>query len=124
MLSSEQETCAHFANTTDTKASQVRSLNDGLRQDGRGGRFVITNGINALGLPAVAGIIGKLRSFDDFSADNDPHGEHDMGAFEWEGIRILWKIDYYDKRLEYGSSDPADAAFTTRVLTIMLTSEY
>jgi hypothetical protein len=124
MLSSEQETCANFANWTETKSSRVRSLNDGLRRDGCGGRFVITNGINALGLPAVAGIIGKLRGFDDFSADNDPYGEHDMGAFDWEETRILWKIDYYDKRLEYGSPDPADAAVTTRVLTIMLTSEY
>jgi hypothetical protein len=27
--------------------------------------------------------------------DNDPHGEHDFGAFEHEGQRIFWKIDYY-----------------------------
>ncbi|MCP5386899.1 MAG: DUF3768 domain-containing protein [Novosphingobium sp.] len=31
---------------------------------------------------------------------------------------------YYDPSLTYGSDDPADPAQTTRVLTVMLTSEY
>jgi len=37
---------------------------------------------------------------------------------------MFWKIDYYDRSLEYGSNDPADPSQTVRVLTIMLASEY
>ncbi|MEQ1708542.1 MAG: DUF3768 domain-containing protein [Terricaulis sp.] len=36
----------------------------------------------------------------------------------------MLEIDCYNKSLRYGSDDPADPAVTTRVLTIMLASEY
>jgi Protein of unknown function (DUF3768) len=70
------------------------------------------------------GIYAVVQSFKDFTEDNDPHGEHDFGSFEYAGERCFWKIDYYDKAMEYGSDDPADPAKTTRVLTIMLAEEY
>jgi hypothetical protein len=57
---------------------------------------------------------------DAFTPDSDPYGEHNFGSFEHNGIRVFWKIDYYDRNLEYGSEDPSDPAQTTRVLTIML----
>ena len=66
----------------------------------------------------------KVEMFDSFTEDNDPHGERDFGAFEHEGQRIFWKIDYYDRSLTYGSENPADPQQTVRVLTIMLASEY
>jgi len=42
------------------------------------------------------------------TSDNDPHGEHDFGSFELAGNKFFWKIDYYDRRLKWGSEDPAD----------------
>ena len=62
--------------------------------------------------------------FDDFNADNDPHGEHDFGAFQIEHLKFFWKIDYYDKDLCYGSENPTDPDVTERVLTLMLAEEY
>jgi hypothetical protein len=56
--------------------------------------------------------------------DNDPYSEHDFGSFEIEGDKFFWKIDCYDKTLEFGSPDPTDPSVTTRLLTIMLASEY
>ena len=46
--------------------------------------------------------------------------ERDRGEFQINGRTVLFRIDYYDAALEYGSEDPADAAQTTRVLTILL----
>ena len=69
-------------------------------------------------------LINEEALRDAFCEDNDPYGEHDFGAFEVEGEKLFWKIDYYDKALEHGSEDPADPTRTTRVLTVMLASEY
>ena len=68
--------------------------------------------------------LAKVIAFDAFSADNDPHHEHDFGSFELEGEKLFWKIDYYDSDLTYGSEDPNDVEKTHRVLTIMLASDY
>ena len=74
-------------------------------------------------------ICEKVETFDSFTPDNDPHREHDFGAFEHGGHKIFWKIDYYDRASfgtgrDMGSEDPSDPAQTLRVLTIMLASEY
>jgi len=100
----------------------VRGLNDRFRQNLCGGRVLVTPGIAAREDAEI--IVTRVRTFDDFSEDNDPYGEHDFGAFDQDGDKIFWKIDYYDADLMAGSPDPADAAVTTRVLTIMLAEEY
>ncbi|TGY88222.1 DUF3768 domain-containing protein [Marinicauda algicola] len=84
----------------------------------------MTGGVEALGLAFINQAIVKMRQFDRFTEDNDPHGEHDFGSFELEGERLFWKIDYYDTTLEKASPDPANPSLTTRVLTLMLASEY
>jgi Protein of unknown function (DUF3768) len=66
----------------------------------------------------------QVAHFWDFTADNDPHGEHDFGSFTLVGRKFFWKIDHYDKRCEFGSEDPSDPEKTTRVLTLMLAEEY
>jgi hypothetical protein len=61
-----------------------------------------------------------VETFDVF----DPYGEHDFGAFEHNGQRIFWKIDYYGLTMTNGSEDPSDPKHTVRMLTVMLASEY
>jgi hypothetical protein len=65
-----------------------------------------------------------VRTFDDFTPDNDPWGEHDFGAFEHERHKIFWKIDCYDLLLRNGSRDPSDPALSRRVVTVMFAKEY
>jgi hypothetical protein len=103
---------------------RIAALNDRLRTTLVGGQVVITQGVAALGMCAVAEIILKVRTFDNFGIDNNPHGERDFGAFDHLSARIFWKIDYYDTTLKFGSEDPTDPAKTTRVLTILLASEW
>ena len=106
---------------------RIRALNDRFRQEfpvSALGKFVTTRGIAALPSDEQAEIMHKVVHFDDFNEDNDPHGEHDFGSIEHNDTKIFWKIDYYDKNLEYASEDPSDSKVTTRVLTIMLAEEY
>ena len=108
----------------DTKTKAIRNLNQLFRTTFITGRVVITSGISALAEAHQSEIISKVRTFDDFTEDNDPYGEQDFGAFEHAGQKIFWKIDYYNRDMSAGSEDPADPKQTTRVLTIMLAEEY
>jgi len=90
----------------------------------QGGSLVFTCGVIALGEDAHLSILEALAAFDDFDADNDPHGEHDFGELVIEGQRLFFKFDYYDLDLQAHSPDPANPAVTKRVLTIMLAEEY
>jgi Protein of unknown function (DUF3768) len=109
-----------------SKTEQIRTLNDQLRQNLNTGigTAVITTGVAALGDEAVARIVKTIAVYDDFCRDNDPHCEHDFGAFEADGHTIFFKINYYDPTLTYHSDDPADPSITHRVITIMLAQEY
>jgi hypothetical protein len=102
----------------------IRDLNDTFRASLEGGKVLVTQGVQILGLAATAVILQTVARFTCFTQANDPHDEHDFGGFEYRDVSIFWKIDYFDKQLEFASPDPADPTVTTRVLTIMLASEY
>ncbi len=113
-----------MTSTTDSNADRIRQLNDAFRRTFVGGAVMITQGVEAMPLDQRRSLLQKVRSFDAFSEDNDPHQEHDFGSIDEAGIRCFFKIDYYDRKTEFGSPDPADPAVTTRVMTIMLADEY
>ena len=106
------------------KTNRIRELNDALRRTFTGGRVMLTSGVDALPPDVKAKVLQAVRSFDAFDNSNDPHREHDFGAFEIDDQRYFWKIDYYSPDLQGGSEDPADPKVTTCVLTIMLAWEY
>lgn len=104
--------------------ARIRELNDAFRSSLLGGRIMLTSGVQALDAAELRLLLNLVRRYDQFSEDNDPYGEHDFGSIDFNGTRYFWKIDYYDKSLEQGSVDPADADKTTRVLTLMRADEY
>jgi hypothetical protein len=108
----------------DAKTARIRALNDQLRKNFSSGIAVITPGVAALGPAAVERIVKTIMVYDDFCHANDPFEEHDFGAFDAEGERVLFKIDYYDSTRTFHSPDPADPDVTERVITIMLAEEY
>ena len=142
MRSETFNTNAKIAN--DLKTKRVSELNDKLREmifkDVKAinkelkswlyaqpikDKIVITPGINALTNQQQLYIFNRVKNFKDFNKGDDPYGEKDFGAFNnEEDIKIFWKIDYYDNNLKYHSEDKSDPDKTTRVLTIMLASEY
>lgn len=118
------------------KTTSIREQNDAFRchtamADARGikGQFLITEGVSAKPEKDRGMILDLVRMFGqydglEFAEENDPHGEHDFGAFDYRGQKFFWKIDYYNCDLTAGSEDPANPTLTQRVLTVMLASEY
>jgi len=118
---------------------RVAELNDKLRdkilyglyyrknlpESERKDQIVFSKGVSEMPDQQQMYILNRVRNFNKFNIDNDPHGEHDFGSFvDEEDIKIFWKIDYYDNDLKYHSEDKSDPDKTTRVLTIMKASEY
>jgi hypothetical protein len=115
---------SNTSTVNDNRRRKIRDLNDELRVHHRGGIVVITPGIAALGASTVCRIAAAIAGFRTFDADNDPYGEHDCAVMTVEGVRIIWKVDYYDLRRQFHSSDPSNPEVTRRVLTIMRADEY
>jgi hypothetical protein len=104
--------------------NKIALLNDSLRRTFEGGKVVMTDGVAALPENELAQLLVKVRSFAEFTSDNDPHGEHDFGSLDLSGQTYFFKVDYYALDMDGGSEDPADPTKTTRVLTIMRADEY
>lgn len=109
---------------TTNKTEAIRALNNTFRSTFIGGRVLLTPGVQALDEVNLNGLLTQVRTFDAFTPDNDPHGEHDFGSIDQGDVRYFWKIDYYAPDMQRHSDDPADAAITRRVLTIMRADEY
>lgn len=123
---------------TISRSERIARLNDRARQAmGLACVAVATDGFRALSGEDQSRVRELVETFDAFTPDNNPYGERDFGAIYQEGeglwtttrpVRpsetVFWKIDAYDRDLQFGSEDPADPAVTRRVLTIMLASEY
>lgn len=112
-----------------THTAAIAALNDRFRREGPDsgipGRWMLTQGIATLHPLKLVEIDRQVRAHPAFDEGDDPHGEHDFGAFDVAGVgKVFWKIDYYAPDMEHGSEDPADPARTVRVLTVMLASEY
>lgn len=108
----------------DQRTATIRTKNDAFRSSFIGGRVMLTQGANSLADEVKGAVLNAVQAFDEFSPTNAPHGEHDFGAITLNSTAFFWKIDYYDRDLQYGSPDPADDAVTCRVLTIMHAEEY
>jgi hypothetical protein len=94
-----------------TRNDAIRRLLPLTHQDDR---FVMTCGIDALGVEVITDAIQVVRDFNEFTEDNDPYGEHDFGSFILtNGDKAFWKID------DYQGHDGIRC-----VMTILLADEY
>jgi hypothetical protein len=116
-----------------TDHSEIARQNDEFRRTyGQServpGQIMMTPGIAAFDALVMMKIQSAIILFNDFSEDNDPHAEHDFGAFtvnvDGEDTTVWFKIDLYDPSYTAGSEKPDDTAQTRRVMTILLPSEY
>lgn len=110
--------------TLRSKSREIAALNDLARQTFLFCRVVLSEGLMTLEEDDLQAVVSLVRSFTDFTKDNDPYGEHDFGMVEHQGEKYFWKFDYYDQKMEFGSPQPSDPSQTTRVLTVFLAEEY
>jgi hypothetical protein len=78
----EQQMNAQFA--------RIRSLNDALRTEFKGGLVVLSPGVRGLPPELRMRVIKQVKQFADFTTDIDPHQEHDFGTFELNEMRYIW----------------------------------
>ena len=84
-----------------SQTQTICSLNDRFRQGDMNiqGKILITSGLNHLLAEQdreASELLKKVQDYSDFDEDNDPHGEHDFGAFDFRGEKCFWKIDGVD----------------------------
>jgi hypothetical protein len=101
--------------------SKIALLNDAFRTTLSGGTVLLSAGVHELPDMVKAAAIRRVATFDAFTEDNDPYGEHDFGSFDLCGRRFFWKIDLYE---EPGVKSKNGEPVVNRVLTIMLADEY
>ena len=119
---------------TNERSEKIAKLNDQLRSKigypfnsliDTNDQFVLTQGIiDSFNDGEIKTIFHDIKTFDNFNEGNDPYQERDFGSLTAKGRNIFWKIDYYDNDLKYHSPDNTNTEVTTRVLTVMLSSEY
>lgn len=93
------------------KSTQIAALNDEFRRTLKGGRKAMTPRLNKLSGDAISALWLLIKGFDDFQPANAAQSDHDFGAFTYEGVDFAWAID-------------ASQCSQTRVITLMLASEY
>ena len=123
------------------QTARIARLNDLARRAmGVACNAVATFGFRSLPDADQSQVRELIETYEAFDEDGDPHGERDFGAIyqlacgrwtterpkvrEYERERVFWKLDYYDRQMEFASDDAANPAITRRVLTIMLSDEY
>lgn len=107
------------------KAAEIRRLNDRFRKDPmRYGKFYMTRGVASMPTEFIRKAVQAMKDFSAFDDANDPHGEHDLCAFDIDGVKLFAKVDYYNRTMTAGSEDPSNDAITLRVLTLMRAEDY
>nr|WP_313011771.1 DUF3768 domain-containing protein [Brucella intermedia] len=107
------------------KSTRIRELNDRLRTEGTGGQVVAVGRLAHEDGEFRQRVLDAVRAQQVTTGDgDDPYSEHDFGNLEVEGQQIIWKIDYYDLNMEFGSDAPEDPDQTRRVLSIMRAEDY
>lgn len=137
-----------FITLEQRQKGQIRDLNDLARTAmGVAGRLTMTaNLVGSLEPWQLSALREKVETYDHWEPENDAYEEHDFGtiygmrkgtSIAWtdkppvdtdkipfKGITVFFKIDVFDKKLEYGSEEPWNPKKSTRVLTLMLAEDY
>lgn len=109
--------------TTMSPLQKNRTLNDHFRKTAKGGIVSISWGIHMLGRAEVDTIMKKLGGIEgDRSCGAD--SEHDNGEITVSTRSIYWEINCYNKEFDDTSVDSTNPDQTTRLITLILGTEF
>ncbi|MGB3508169.1 MAG: DUF3768 domain-containing protein [Microcoleaceae cyanobacterium] len=107
------------------KITTIGMLNDRFRQGDRSlGEYKMSRQVLALPLKKQKQLFKLIQEFYDFTPENDPRGEHNMGQVIMDGVEYIWKIDYLDTSMIMLSNEPEDINKTTRILLVIRADEF
>lgn len=85
-----------------------------------GASLIVTQGVKDRFEDWQGGVLGAVVEYKKFTEDNDPYGEHDMGFFEVEDTKLMFKWDDWTDVPE----DMKTPGVGPLMLTVMLAEEY
>ena len=95
-------------------------LNDRFRVSGK--NVSLTKGVSEI--DDLDGLLEEIRHFHAFSPYIEDTDEHDFGSLYWDGKQIFWRISYYKGKKQLGVWEDPLKYDCTRVITVMLATEY
>ena len=104
-----------------SKQSQIRIINDKLLAGvDRVGIIHFEPQILNFGLEFKNKVRMALKDFSNFNRFDDPHKEHEAGQFIVQGQWLIFRIHYFNLKMNGKSFAPWDARRTRRVLFVRL----
>ena len=97
---------------------KIRILNDAFRQEPKAANVYISLEVVRLGETKLKELFSKLKSYTNFTTENDPDGDYSSGVIQLGKHKIDWGIYYWDLDGEEDSPDPSNAKVTTRILNL------
>jgi hypothetical protein len=119
-----RESWKTFSDEAIENTKKIQEINDRVRRAEATALVLIAGDMSQEDSSIHVAAMKVVSEFDAFNEENDPHGEHDHGSFDLNGEKCMWKIDYCDLELRFGSEKPWDETVTKRVLTIFYARDY
>lgn len=106
------------------KKTTIAKLNDRFRNGDKSlGEYKMSRQVLALPRKKQKQLFQEIQEFSDFTPENDPRGEHDLGQVTMDDVDYIWKIDYLDTSMIMLSDEPEDINKTTRILLVIRADE-
>ncbi|MGD1809612.1 DUF3768 domain-containing protein [Dapis sp. BLCC M126] len=108
----------------EVRGTTIAKLNDRFRSGDKSlGEYRMSRQVLALPRKKQKELFKEIQDFSDFTPENDPKGQHEMGQVTLDGVEYIWKIDYLDTSMIMLSDVPEDINKTTRVLLVIRSDE-
>ncbi|MCL2931340.1 MAG: DUF3768 domain-containing protein [Trichodesmium sp. MAG_R03] len=106
------------------RETTIAKLNDRFRNGDKSlGEYRMSRQVLGLPRKKQKELFKEIQDFSNFTPENDPNGQHEMGQVIMNGVEYIWKIDYLDTSMIMLSDAPEDINKTTRVLLVIRADE-